>query len=85
MPRWEYTTLGIDQRGGRARLRDGEPIPDWQTGPTLEVMLNQLGEKGRELVGFEARDGLTFTLYIFKRPKQGRGRMGQERRGGTSP
>jgi hypothetical protein len=75
MRRWEYLTLGVDERGGRVRLKSGEAIPDWRNGPRLEEQLNQAGEQGWELVGFEPRLGLSFTLYVFKRPKETRTRI----------
>ena len=77
MRRWEYMTLGVDERGGRVRLKNGETIPDWQTGSKLEEQLNREGEEGWELVGFEPRQGHSFTLYVFKRPKQARTRRPQ--------
>jgi hypothetical protein len=75
MRRWEYLTLGVDERGGRVRLKSGEAIPDWRNGPRLEEQLNQAGEQGWELVGFEPRLELSFTLYVFKRPKETRTRI----------
>jgi hypothetical protein len=57
--KWEYKVLHIDAKGFLGSKVVDEPV--------LEQKLNQLGEKGWELVTAQQLTGSTATLYVFKR------------------
>ena len=70
--RWEYLVVSFhEQNGWHARFINGHELDNWQRGPQLHDVLDQLGEDGWELINVVKVDPLYGTLdriqAFFKR------------------
>jgi hypothetical protein len=71
---WEYLVVSFhDQNGWHARFINGHELDDWQRGPQLHDVLDQLGEDGWELINVVKSEALYGTMdriqAFFKRPQ----------------
>jgi hypothetical protein len=72
MAQWEYLVLRIDLAGGdRPLIRwvGSTEIENWKQTPPIWDRLNEYGDQGWELVGFELF-GTRHTSVVMKRPKE---------------
>ena len=69
--KWDY--LFIVEEEGRPRYVNGQEIPNWEEGPNIFSVINQLGWKGWIQVSNDSawllRNPLTRIPMIFRRPK----------------
>jgi hypothetical protein len=66
MQKWEY--LFLESEGAwnpKVRYVNHEELPNWRDGPPLHEYMNQLGDQGWELVGFDTYG----QAMVFKRAK----------------
>ena len=71
---WEYLVVSFhEQNGWHARFINGRELDNWQRGPQLHDVLDQLGEDGWELINVVKGEALYGTLdriqAFFKRPR----------------
>ena len=71
---WEYLIVSFhEQNGWHARFVNGRELENWQRGPQLHDVLDQLGEDGWELINVVKSDALYGTMdriqAFFKRVK----------------
>jgi hypothetical protein len=71
---WEYLVVSFhDQNGWHARFINGHELENWQRGPQLHDVLDQLGEDGWELINIVKAEPLYGTMdriqAFFKRVK----------------
>ncbi len=71
---WEYLIVSFhEQNGWRARFVNGHELENWQRGPQLHDVLDQLGADGWELINVVKSDALYGTMdriqAFFKRVK----------------
>ncbi len=69
---WEYLIVSFhEQNGWHARFINGHELENWQRGPQLHDVLDQLGEDGWELVNVVKSEALYGTMdriqAFFKR------------------
>ena len=69
---WEYLVVSFhEQNGWRARFINGHELENWQRGPQLHDVLDQLGEDGWELINVVKSEPLYGTMdrlqAFFKR------------------
>ncbi len=72
--RWEYLVVTFhEQTGWHARFINGHELDNWQRGPQLHHVLDQLGEDGWELINVVRSEPLYGTMdriqAFFKRAK----------------
>jgi hypothetical protein len=72
--RWEYLVVSFhEQNGWHARFINGHELENWQRGPQLHDVLDQLGEDGWELINVVKSEPLYGTMdrlqAFFKRGK----------------
>ena len=72
--RWEYLILSFhEQNGWHARFVNGRELENWQRGPQLHDVLDQLGADGWELINVVKSEALYGTMdriqAFFKRPQ----------------
>ena len=72
--KWEYLVVSFhDQNGWHARFVNGYELENWQQGPQLHHVLDQLGEDGWELINIVKAEPLYGTMdriqAFFKRAK----------------
>jgi len=70
---WEYLIVSFhEQNGWHARFVNGHELENWQRGPQLHDVLDQLGEDGWELINVVKSEALYGTMdriqAFFKRP-----------------
>lgn len=70
MSKWEYLVVLASNTGGSEnrlapQIENGQLIKNWQKGPDIYQYMNELGNRGWELVATE-----TVNRYVFKRPKK---------------
>ncbi len=73
-PQWEYLIVSFhEQNGWHARFINGHELENWQRGPQLHDVLDQLGGDGWELVNVVKSEALYGTMdriqAFFKRVK----------------
>src|SRR5262245_20306285 len=73
-PQWEYLILSYhEQNGWHARFINRHELENWQRGPQLHDVLDQLGEDGWELINVVKSEALYGTMdriqAFFKRVK----------------
>ncbi len=73
--KWEYLVVSFhEQNGWHARFINGRELENWQRGPQLHHVLDQLGEDGWELINVVKAEPLYGTMdriqAFFKRPQQ---------------
>lgn len=73
--RWEYLVVTFhEQNGWHARFINGHELDNWQRGPQLHDVLDQLGEDGWELINVVKTEPVYGTMdriqAFFKRPQQ---------------
>ncbi len=71
---WEYLVVSFhEQNGWHARFINGHELENWQHGPQLHDVLDQLGDDGWELVNIVKAEPLYGTMdriqAFFKRVK----------------
>ena len=71
---WEYLIVSFhEQNGWHARFVNGRELENWQHGPQLHDVLDQLGADGWELINVVKSDALYGTMdriqAFFKRVK----------------
>jgi hypothetical protein len=71
---WEYLVVSFhEQNGWHARFINGHELENWQRGPQLHDVLDQLGEDGWELINVVKSEPLYGTMdrlqAFFKRSK----------------
>ncbi len=71
---WEYLVVSFhEQNGWHARFVNGHELENWQRGPQLHDVLDQLGEDGWELINVVKSEPLYGTMdriqAFFKRVK----------------
>jgi hypothetical protein len=71
---WEYLIISFhEQNGWHARFVNGRELENWQRGPQLHDVLDQLGEDGWELINVVKSEALYGTMdriqAFFKRPQ----------------
>ena len=71
---WEYLIISFhEQNGWHARFVNGRELENWQRGPQLHDVLDQLGEDGWELINVVKSEPLYGTMdriqAFFKRAK----------------
>ena len=71
---WEYLVVSFhEQNGWHARFINGHELDNWQHGPQLHDVLDQLGEDGWELINVVRSEALYGTMdriqAFFKRPR----------------
>ncbi len=71
---WEYLVVSFhEQNGWHARFINGHELENWQHGPQLHDVLDQLGEDGWELINVVKSEPLYSTMdriqAFFKRVK----------------
>ena len=71
---WEYLIVSFhEQNGWHARFVNGRELENWQRGPQLHDVLDQLGEDGWELINVVKSEPLYGTMdrlqAFFKRPQ----------------
>jgi hypothetical protein len=71
---WEYLVVSFhDQNGWHARFINGHELENWQRGPQLHDVLDQLGDDGWELINIVKAEPLYGTMdriqAFFKRVK----------------
>ena len=71
---WEYLVVSFhEQNGWHARFINGHELENWQRGPQLHDVLDQLGEDGWELINIVKSEPLYGTMdrlqAFFKRVK----------------
>jgi hypothetical protein len=71
---WEYLVVSFhEQNGWHARFINGHELDNWQRGPQLHDVLDQLGEDGWELINVVKGEALYGTMdriqTFFKRPQ----------------
>src|SRR5512134_1732906 len=60
---WEYLVVSFhDQNGWHARFINGHELENWQRGPQLHDVLDQLGEDGWELINVVKSEPLYGTM-----------------------
>jgi hypothetical protein len=69
---WEYLVVSFhEQNGWHARFINGHELDNWQRGPQLHDVLDQLGEDGWELINVVKSEPLYGTMdriqAFFKR------------------
>jgi hypothetical protein len=69
---WEYLVVSFhEQNGWHARFINGHELENWQRGPQLHDVLDQLGEDGWELINVVKSEPLYGTMdrlqAFFKR------------------
>ena len=72
--RWEYLIVSFhEQNGWHARFINGHELENWQRGPQLHDVLDQLGADGWELINVVKSEALYGTMdriqAFFKRPQ----------------
>ncbi len=72
--KWEYLVVSFhEQNGWHARFINGHELENWQRGPQLHDVLDQLGEDGWELINVVKSEALYGTMdriqAFFKRPQ----------------
>ena len=72
--RWEYLIVSFhEQNGWHARFVNGRELENWQRGPQLHDVLDQLGGDGWELINVVKSEPLYGTMdrlqAYFKRPQ----------------
>ena len=72
---WEYLVVSFhEQNGWHARFINGHELENWQRGPQLHDVLDQLGEDGWELINVVKSEALYGTMdriqAFFKRQQQ---------------
>ena len=72
--RWEYLIVSFhEQNGWHARFVNGRELENWQRGPQLHDVLDQLGGDGWELINVVKSEALYGTMdriqAFFKRVK----------------
>jgi hypothetical protein len=70
--KWEYLVVSFhEQNGWHARFVNGHELENWQRGPQLHDVLDQLGEDGWELINVVKSEALYGTMdriqAFFKR------------------
>jgi hypothetical protein len=73
-PQWEYLVVSFhEQSGWHARFINGHELDNWQRGPQLHDVLDQLGADGWELINVVKSEPLYGTMdriqAFFKRGK----------------
>ncbi len=69
MKKWEYKFFMCRyHEHWRPKWENGEELPNWESGPTMFELSNQLGELGWELVSMHLLRGR--YRMVFKRPKE---------------
>jgi hypothetical protein len=71
---WEYLVVSFhEQNGWHARFINGHELDNWQRGPQLHDVLDQLGDDGWELINVVKSEPLYGTMdrlqAFFKRVK----------------
>ncbi|HTP07706.1 MAG TPA: DUF4177 domain-containing protein [Anaerolineae bacterium] len=71
---WEYLVVSFhEQNGWHARFINGHELDNWQHGPQLHDVLDQLGDDGWELINVVKSEPLYGTMdrlqAFFKRAK----------------
>ena len=71
---WEYLVVSFhEQNGWHARFINGHELENWQRGPQLHDVLDQLGGDGWELINVVKSEPLYGTMdrlqAFFKRPQ----------------
>jgi len=71
---WEYLIVSFhEQNGWHARFVNGRELENWQRGPQLHDVLDQLGGDGWELINVVKSEPLYGTMdrlqAFFKRPQ----------------
>ena len=71
---WEYLVVSFhEQNGWHARFINGHELENWQRGPQLHDVLDQLGDDGWELINVVKSEPLYGTMdrlqAYFKRPQ----------------
>jgi hypothetical protein len=71
---WEYLVVSFhEQNGWHARFINGHELENWQRGPQLHDVLDQLGDDGWELINVVKSEPLYGTMdrlqAFFKRVK----------------
>ena len=71
---WEYLVVSFhEQNGWHARFINGHALENWQRGPQLHDVLDQLGDDGWELINIVKSEPLYGTMdriqAFFKRVK----------------
>ena len=70
MQKWEYLFIncGLSNHNFVPHFINTQEIPNWQAGPNMVDVSNQLGEQGWELVCLDFGVNANY-LAVFKRPK----------------